>query len=960
MPPLDDRPHVEKPVPRRRDDRQRTTFGNRFRFLLRVLGLTGLLAVTAGLILVVGYVDYLGRISTATVSALSDAILGGEFGQVLMVAGFLVYIGGAAALAALFVELVMLLFVSAGRKTAVGTNMTLQVALAVLLLVIVNAISFSNYWRFDQTREQQFTLAPESIESLKTLRADSPTTVVVLQLHKTAGTLSDRPDALDSAAEKKVVEKVKDLVAELREFGPRFNVVVLDAHDERFERAVKELTRTRPGLAAAIANAPENSIFFYADEKVRSVARSVAEKLVKVPSTPDPDDVSKALVYSAPVARMSFTEFYQLDKTASKDATAAEREGLCILIGGPAFAPDVRGNGNLVLIPRGKEAFVRKVLSLEERRPKVALAIIDPILSTRENSDELSAGGMRQSLEANGYEVTDVIVKKFSRATGPTPAAYTYEESELDRAEGRSNLLSLLVADRELAIRLLTDGRAAAEKVFAAKTDEEKLPHLVAADRALRPFVSGRITTEAALRRILPDLDTAREEYRTELVELSRRAAEATARYRNLLADERAVENRRVTDVKAKLQGYVNDCDLLIVPRLTTVDIARGWAYSASFFTLAKEQAEVVKAFMKAGKPVLFALGPINAGRAGPEPVTDDVERLLGQFGIELGRQTIVTDLEAQAMAERQGESLGSSVELAPLSFDAPDKDGKKPNPVAAAFRVTSRTVDRKLDVKRSGYRPIYLTPGAAENLPFAGEIAFVVRESWNEEKPIPEDEYLPKFEPAKSNDAKKGTRDEERRGPFPIGVAIEAAVPIDWFDPPGDSFPALIGGLAAFMELPARKPTDEPEAVAGLTGTAVTHARVPVATRMFPGFGPSLMASAFTMPFDGGLYAALLTAAERQKPRPTVRVVALGHGGLFTGKKLDPAQETLLLHSLNWQLKRDDRLPQDVPDDKKWRYPRANLAPREFTIWRWGTFVGLPLLVVYFGLIALMIRKVR
>ena len=90
------------------------------------------------------------------------------------------------------------------------------------------------------------------------------------------------------------------------------------------------------------------------------------------------------------------------------------------------------------------------------------------------------------------------------------------------------------------------------------------------------------------------------------------------------------------------------------------------------------------------------------------------------------------------------------------------------------------------------------------------------------------------------------------------------------------------------------------------------------------------------------------------------MRVVVLGHGGLFTGKQLPPAQETLLLHSLNWQLKRDDRLPADVPDEQKWRYPRVDLGPSGYRAWRWGTFVGLPLAVAYVGVLALMARKVR
>ena len=98
---------------------------------------------------------------------------------------------------------------------------------------------------------------------------------------------------------------------------------------------------------------------------------------------------------------------------------------------------------------------------------------------------------------------------------------------------------------------------------------------------------------------------------------------------------------------------------------------------------------------------------------------------------------------------------------------------------------------------------------------------------------------------------------------------------------------------------------------------------------------------------------------AERVK-RPTVRVVVLGHGGLFTGTKLPPAQEALLLDSLNWQLKRGDRLPVDVSDEQKWRYPRAELGPTTLRAWRWGTSLGLPLLVAYVGILALMVRKVR
>ncbi len=962
MPPTDDRPYVGKRV-RRRDDRQRTTFGNWFRFLVYVLGLTGLLAVGVGFILVAAYADYFGRLKFAELVETAQVSFRGELGPVVMVAAFLIGVGGAAVVVALLVYLLTLLF-TAGRKTAVGTNATLQVALAVTLVVIVNAISFSTYWRFDRTRDRQFTLAPESVEALQKLRADSPTTVVVLQLHKTAGTLSDRPDALDSAAEKKVVEKVKDLVAELREFGPRFNVVVLDAHDERFERAVKELTRTRPGLAAAIAEAPENSIFFYADEKVRTVPRTVAEKLTRVPTAPDPADPSKSLVYSAPVARMSFTEFYQLDKTASTQATTAERDQVSPLVGGTAFAPGVSGAGNLVLIPRGKKAFVRKVLTLEERRPKVALAVIHPLLTSRETIDEFTATGLRRSLEANGFEVVDIILKRWGDAGPPTPDAATFEESDLERAAAEFNDLSESVEDLRVGLPRLTAAKAAADKALAdadkATTSDERLKHFLKAREALGPVVIGRIQTEDQLRSAVARIGELIPQVQQQLAEDIRQLAEMAPRYQELLRNERTTEARRITDVKQKLSQYVADCDLLIVPRLTVYDITRpDGVIRPSIFDLSEDQADVVREFLKAGKPALFAFGPTNVDPRGGGGNPDDVEQLLPALGIELGRQVVLSDVEVRAMVLRRRQEFGVSVDVPPLSFERPEPTSKLPNPVAAAYRTTSRAVDQTLDLKVGGLRPVYPRSSLAA-LPYAPEIAFTTPASFNKDRALPGPDYVPKFDPTKQDATLRGTRDEERRGPFPVGVAVEVPVPIDWYDPPPDAFTGIVGGGAAVMELPARKAADEPQALAGLTGAAAPHARVPVATRMFPGFGPSITAAAFTMPFDGGLYAALVTAAERQQERPTVRVVAVGHGGMFTGNKLDPAQETLLLHTLNWQLRREDRLPKDVPDEEKWRYPRAGLTPSEFTIWRWSTFAILPLVVVYFGLITLMFRKLR
>ncbi len=851
------------------DTRHRTTLGNRFRFLVRAVGLTGILAAPAGYA-VAG--DSLPAWPTAvTADALRPygesllALARGSDGPQAQVGTILFVVGVVAVLLLLLHELFTGLFSVAGRKTAVGTNATVQIGLAAALLVVVNAVSFTTQKRFDLTRDRQFTLPADLVDELKRLRPDSPTTVVVLQLHKTAGTLSDKPDAFDGAAERKVVEKVTDLVGQLREFGPRFNVAVLDVQDEGYERQLKALTATRPGLADAIAAAPENSLFFYADGRPAS---------------------------RPAVARMSFTDFYQLDKTASKEATPAERDAIAPLAGGLAFAPGVRGRGNLVLLPRGKAAFVRKVLSLEERKPKVGLAVIHPLLTTREGYDDYSAGGLRKALEANGFEVADVILKRWGgrSAGGPTPAADTFEEYEIDRVESRYTYVGRLVAATEAQVRAVAE--------LAAKLPTIPLPTL---DRVYGRQLGRKITTEADrqfLRQVFDDTLAVR---RAELADLNKVLAELTPKYQEAFANERAVEGRRGTDVKAKFAAAVADCDLLVVPRLTVLDLTKGEIIPPNLFNLAKEQAEVVKEFVAAGKPVLFAVGPTNVERRGGPPggaEPDDVEKLLPQLGIELGKQTLLTPVEAEAMAERQNEALGLSVDLPSLVFDKAEPAGKTPNPVGTAFRVTARAVDKKLELKRGGFRPVYVKADVADKLAFAAEFAFSPADAWNEDRPLAEDDYIPKFDPAKPDDPKKGTKDEERRGPFPVGVAVEVPVPADW--------------------LPSAKP--DVAAVAGGTATDPT-------------------------PDAAG---------------PVVRIVALGSGGLFTGKRLEPANETLLLHAVNWQLRRDDRLPQELADADKWRFPRADLTPRQFRLWHLGAFVGLPAVVVYLGVLALMARKVR
>jgi hypothetical protein len=903
------------------DLRQQTTFGNRYRLVVRCVGLTALVIAIVGSLVALTAPD---RPPSGDFGRILAIVQGTEPASVALRAGWgVALLGFTVTLVWLISELLGGLFLVQGRKQAAGTANSIRIVLALLLCIVVNLVSFREHRKFDLTRSAQFTLPAEATQQLRQLRAESPTTVVVLQLHKTAGTLTDKPDAYDYAAERKTVEKVRDLVDQLREFGPQFTVAVLDVEDEKFERQLRELSQRRPGLRDAVLTARENSVFLYADGKVRSESRAEADRALAGPFppavSPDPDDTNRRLVYPAGVTRVSFTEFLQLDKTSSREATATEREGLSGLLGGVAYLPGVPGRGNLVLIPQGEETFLRRVVALEERRPRVGLAVIHPYLSSRETLDEYSAAGLRQSLEANGFQVTDLILKRWSRGGPPTAAAYTFEESELDRVENRVNLLTLLLNDRDTAIAIFEQARQRSEATLARLNEPmtERARIIAEAAAPLQRFVQGRITTEAQLRTVLQSLNETVTTLRDERAEFARRLAEATPRYQELVRDERASEGRRMTDVAAKFRANIAELDALIVPRLTTLDLTKGEVIPPDLFRLTAEQATVIREFVASGKPVLFALGPTNVGRSTPGGTADEIEALLPRLGIQLGRQTVLTDREATAMAERRDDALGSKVDVPSLQFDPSLTEGDVPNPVAEAFRVTARAVDRRLEIKRSGYRPLQLAPGFARGSAPAVEVARTSRESWNEERPLPESDYIPKFEPPKPDDPKKGTADEERRGPFTVGLALEVPVPLEWL--PAKSFPA--GNLDAASQ----------QQLASLL-----------------------------VAWDGGLSAALLTAASTKLDRPMVRVAAFGHGGLFAGRTLDPAAEALLLRTLDWQLRRDDRLPTDRPEAEKWRFPRVQLSSQTAALWHWGMFLLLPLLCVYAGTLILMTRRLR
>ncbi len=815
------------------DVRQRTTFGNIFRFLLAALGLTALFAGVVGAVLL-GIDHPTGEWATQDGA---PKFLQGEFGERSQIAAILIAAAVVVCALCLLYYLVRLIFLSTSRRAASGANIYLQIGLALALFVVVNLYSFSHYRRVDCTRDGAFTLPPDVVNELKTITGQSD--LIVLQLHKTAGSLSEKPDALDFAAERKVVEKVKDLVDQFRELGPKFRVTVLDIEEEGYESRVAALTANSPGgaLRAAIETAPENSVLFHADGKVQ---------------------------------RMSFSEFYLLDKSASRKLVVVDGK-------------EKKTIQNLVLVPQGVRPFADRLLRIGEKKPKIGLAVIHPILSTREDEDSLSAPGFRAALEANGFEVVDIILKAGWESNSQdkvTPTATTYEEYDLDLAENSAT-------DAKKRAEVFGELRTQFTEVKAIL---EKTP-LADLSLAMRPYLrGGKFETEADRKKVLVQVDENLSAISTEFTEAEAEAKKSNEKYELLNQNERVAEARRQRDVKQKFRNAVADCDMLIVPRITATNLSRGRAFAPALFYASVEQAEVVKEFLSAGKPVMALFGPTNVGQASIpsiEPASDELEKVFTKLGIEFSSQVLMYDVESRAIGETRGREGfgGGKVELPAIVFDMAPKAGKLPNPVGEAFRLTGRAVDTALDIRKSGFRPIYLSDKVAAELPFSPEIAQSVKDGvWNEEKPLPARDYVPKLDPAKLDDPKRGTREEERRGPFPIGVLLEAKLPLE--------------GLA--------KPDATPSA-------------------------------------------------------GTVRVAAIGHGGLVVGKKLDPAEERLLLHTINWQLKRDDRLPKDTATpEEKWRFPRVDLSPRDVALWHWGTFLGLPLVCVYFGFLVLMLRKIR
>jgi hypothetical protein len=761
-------------------------------FLIRFAGLTGFLAGCVGLVLA----GLGGRLPSAR-AAFDDAWAALQ-GRPAVPSTWLILVGALAALFALLVEALVVAQRTAGRRSAFGFNALAQVGLAAALLVGVNVFSAANvrfslfgrdfswrgrYLRLDWTRSGQFTLPPRIRAQLEQLDPHNPTTVVVYQRHKTFGALTDKPDRYDYAAERKVVEKVKDLVAQFREVGPQFRVEVLDVEEEGYDEKLNNLTKDAPELRKAIEAAPENSIFVYS-----------------------------ASAAGGRVQQLSFNEFYQLDKVASEQANGKR--------------------GNLVLLAQGSDGrgikpFADKVLNLEERRPRVGVLVVHRLLTTKGSEDAFTLAGLRKVLAARGFEVRDVLLKKGWEGGDLQPAADTLAESELERLdadledlEGEVKVLDALV-------------KARAELVgeWSLKPGEDEGKKLDRLSRKYTRELDGQLLSSKMRQRQLAIFQQELAQF-GEVLANTRRERDRTRDERARLDVDDILESRRMTDLKAKLARALADCDLLLVPRLTRR--SNGTLIPNRVHRLEEAQVAGIREFLRAGKPVLACFGPVNEPRdprlppdlAGP----DSLEDLLGELGVRFGKQTVLFDADSKAFADRQVNPLlqDETVQVPPLDFDSPPpatvggwlrREESAPPPanrLREALRVTAHSVGKGFDLRVRFPRPIYYEPVtevrpaaiaaalgslgavpgwgsfpaaagllAGRRAPFDPTFLLTAPGAWNDPQPFPVRGRRPRYEPPKPDDPDNGTRDARRRGAFPIGVAVETALPPGWTDGP-------------------------------------------------------------------------------------------------------------------------------------------------------------------------------
>ena len=343
----------------------------------------------------------------------------------------------------------------------------------------------------------------------------------------------------------------------------------------------------------------------------------------------------------------------------------------------------IRPQGNLVLLPLGVKPFAEKVLALNEGRPRVGIAVIHELLTTEGDYEGYTLAGVRKALETQGFDVTDIVLKKWGEGE-PQPVAYTAEESKL---EGVEEDLAEVETSLQTLQTLRQRGQATLDRIRTATLDE--------LTRGFRSQLGGRAFTEAMRKDVIADVSGQIETFDFAIKQNSTAQQQLEADRLQLGDKERVIEERRMTDLKAKMSKLLADCDLLIVPRLTLRNLTSSPPdfVPPRLYRLDPVQTQAIKEFMKAGKPVLACFGPTNEPadrRMAPPPPTgpDNLEELFAQLGIQFGKQTVLYNTEGRAFAERRSSmfAIATKVDIPPVRFGVPaNKRAALFNPSALA-----------------------------------------------------------------------------------------------------------------------------------------------------------------------------------------------------------------------------------------------------------------------------------
>lgn len=852
--------------------------------LMRLLGLTGVAAAFFGLILAL---------------SLKDSYVG-----LMIIAAGTIAMG-----VALLFELKGVYEDMSSRRGAFGLNVFVQIVLAIAVVAIVNVISFNHYWRFDCTSDHAFTLPKHVVDQLAQLRGT--TDIIVLQQYVSFGQRTDnKQDKYDLAAQRKIVEKVKDLAEQFQDLGPRFRVQVLDIQDDDYTEKLSAIRKQSAELATAIEQAPENSIFFH----THATAKDAETSAKKEP---------------AQIQRLSFSDIYQLDKQASEQANG--------------------GNGNLVLKYQGVDGFARKIFNIEEKKPRIATAIIHPVLGLN-NRDHImfTMNGAKKALDAYGFESTDIMLRKIEADGGLTnePTALSYDEGRYEQIEDELAEIDDSLRNMEKEQKTVNDAYRLWSESSLAELNKTYVYFMLEDGRqGVTTRKQSENLKKAGVRFKLIDVDEEDRKlslasYKRErevletVLEADRASRKNLLKEKSTLRADRLAEKRRITDVAAKMTDMLANVDLLIVPRFTLMNAPRGMLVENRVHKLDPAQLKAIKGFMREGKPVLFLLGPTNEPNEFPERGLDGADQLetaLAELGFQLPKQTILYNVEAKEYNERKVGVVFSNrdTQVPGLRFDDTTEVGLPgkykvqlhPHPIRTSLTVISRAAgnpDRaagtakpeSYDVRIRHPRPVYFMKRRVEptgvaslvgdlalpGLPGRVQAAFdwfhqgkpkpdedavflVTRdESWNEDNPFLSKNHVPRYLPPKDDDPKKGTIEGERLGPFPIGAAAEVVIPESWYD------------------------------------------------------------------------------SDDAKPRKE-RVAIIGSGSVFVGPTLSPIKEKMLLDVVDWLLGRDDLLAKDV---NAWEYPRVHMSETAYNLWNYGARFGFFVLFIYLGTIVWLIRHVR